>query len=82
MMKLWLLEAIRERSPWVPWYDTCFGLVVRAETEVEARAIASENGGEEIKSGAEPWMHEEYSTCIELTGDGDRGVIIRDIAEA
>ena len=29
-----------------------------------------------------PWLDENYSTCIELTGDGEAGMIMEDFARA
>ncbi len=78
-------------NPWDPWYDKCFGFIVRAESEAEARAIANsnaweENSGEflgvEIAKTRTPWLDENYSTCIELTADGEAGIIMQDIASA
>lgn len=75
-VKLWLLRPISvEGEPWKPWYDKCFGMVVRAESEHAAREIATANGAEESdRNGWGP----EWSTCVELTADGDRGVVIAD----
>lgn len=50
-MKLWLLKAREDlplkNDPWEPWYDKVFTMVVRAETEEEARRVGDENAGEE-----------------------------------
>ena len=79
-MKLWLLSPIEnlQDSPWEPWYDKVFGFVIRAETEMEARRIADENYGDENFEGSKPWLHSEFSTCIELTPDGESELILRD----
>ena len=78
-------------NPWEPWYDKSFGFIVRAETEAEARKIANENAGYENRgeflsnktsNTKTPWLDEKYSTCIELTGDGEAGVIMEDFARA
>lgn len=92
-MRLWLLRPregftdknLSVESPWSPWYDKVFGFVVRAETEAEARAVASEEGGDENRevSGARyPWIDPHYSTCEPLTDEGEPGLVIRDFAAA
>jgi hypothetical protein len=80
-MKLWLLKPLSEK-PWVPWYDKCFGMVVRAATEPEARRWASMYGGDE---GEEPWLNPSDSTCVELLADyhgAEPGPILIDIHSA
>jgi hypothetical protein len=95
-MKLWLLEAKdvgfpEGENPWNPWYDKCFGFVVRAETEEEARGIAHENAGDENRgeflsqktaNTKGPWKDARYSTCVELTADGERGMVLQDFHAA
>jgi hypothetical protein len=51
-MKIWLLKPAvsgndPSTNPWEPWYDCVFGMVVRAETEAEARQFAAEQAGAE-----------------------------------
>jgi len=80
-MKLWLLKYINglpiDDDPWEPWYDKNFGFVIRAETEHSARKIASgEHGAEDAKA----WTEDKYSTCEELTPNGEEGSIICDFA--
>jgi hypothetical protein len=81
-MKLWILKANEDLSgeddPWDPWYDKSHGFVIRAEDETRAREIAQENGGDESEYGQTPWLQSKLSSCIELMGDGDEGVIIVD----
>jgi hypothetical protein len=67
-MKLWLLESKREYD-----YDTYDSFVVRAESEQLARLFASGNAGDE---GKHTWLDSEFSTCTELTIDGETGVIL------
>jgi len=93
-MKLWLLRPVdnltREDNPWEPWYDKAFGFVVRAETEEDAREMANKCGGDETgkaqrvvyRTGGDPWLYPKYSTCIELTAEGESDVIITDFASA
>ena len=86
-MKLWLLlpvDGLNDlNNPWEPWYDKAFGFVVRAESELEAREMASRSGGDEVERGLpNPWEEPSLSTCVELTADGECGVVMRDFAAA
>lgn len=89
-MKIWLLRPILQDSESCPWndrYDKCFGMVVRAETEQEARELAQSKGWDEtllledfhIKGECPAWTDHSLSTCVELDGSGDATVIIWDI---
>lgn len=91
-MKLWLLRPIENEhidyvsQPINFGYDCTFGFVIRAETEQDARAIAQENGSWETsiwvngsRSQVYPaWTDPTLSTCVELTADGESGVVIED----
>lgn len=100
-MKLYLLEPVKnlpkKDSPWEPWYDKCFGMVIRAYNEEEARLLAdgegeSENDGwstdystvptKVIRKSLQPWLDNKYSTCIELIPEGEKEVIIKNVANA
>lgn len=75
-MKLWLLRPIDDRNgPWEPWYDKCFGFVIRADSEEEARRMAELDSGAEV-TGA--WSLAKWSSCVELTATGDAEVVIKD----
>jgi hypothetical protein len=78
-MKLWLLRPKEGRSHWEPWYDKAFGFVVRANSETEARKLASGDAGDE---GEEAWLLQQLSTCVELTADGEAGIIMLDFHSA
>ena len=82
-MRLWLLRPCEllpdQYSPWSPWYDKNFGYVIRAETEARARQMAQDNAADE---GGSAWIDPRYSSCVELTSDGDEAVIIIDHAAA
>ena len=82
-------------NPWEPWYEKAFGFVIRAETEEDARKIAHENAGHENDgefklpqmSHAEhrwntttPWLDAKYTSCTELSAEGEAGVLMRDFA--
>lgn len=70
-------------------YDTYDGFVVRAESEQAARAIAQENGADEIReyrfSGTHRashcykdfWTNSEHSSCVPIDSAPDeKGVIL------
>ena len=88
-MNLYLLKNREDLEPpddpWEPWYDKCFGFVVAATSEEEARrtALESEETGDEVyvrsqsgthfrreNSGPHAWLEAKYSTC-ELVGVTD-----------
>ena len=80
-MKLWILEpteAGRKRY-WTPWYDKCFAMVVRAETESDARELAALDAQDE---GGPVWRDPDSSTCVPLTDAGEPGVIMQDVHHA
>lgn len=85
-MKLFILRPVEgldaADNPWSPWYDKCFGFIIRAETEAEARKIAHENGYDENMYSCSPWLNKKYSTCTELTNYGEAGIIMLDVASA
>ena len=72
-MKLWLLT--RKETEASPIYDCADGFVIRAETEAQAREIASTSAGDE-KAGT--WLSADGSSCEELTTDGPPTVVLRD----
>ena len=83
-MKLWILRPQEnlpaDDDPWIPWYDKCFGMVIRAKNEETARARAHGVSGSERHEheNVAPWLEEKYSSCKELTGRGDEEVILLD----
>ncbi len=91
-MKLWLLRPVIESGLWDPWYDKAFGFVVRAKTEKQARKMAEKQSGDESRHHytadkavvpmKQAWIDPSYSTCVELTADGDSGVVICDFRYA
>ena len=86
-MKLWLLRPKEDlpdkNNPWEPGFDCCFGFVVRAKTESDARGMVYGNTGDEREyKGACPWSNPWLSTCVELTAKGPTGIIIRDFRSA
>ena len=94
-MKLYILSAREDLkdgdNPWDPWYDKMFNIVVRAETEIEARKIAQKDSADEsrgeflggkISNTTAPWLDSKYSICDELTSNGESGTIIVDVSQA
>ena len=81
-MKLWLLrpreDLPRRNNPWDPPYDKKHGFVIRADTEQQARELAHHRGEDENRSTLSPWLLAKYSTCTELTHDGETEVILED----
>lgn len=77
-MKLWILESIEHcplPDPWNFPYDVAIGFVVRAETEQQARELATSQAGDE---GKKAWLDPKYTTCKSLSSVGDPEVILRD----
>lgn len=83
-MKLWILLPVlglpHGDNPWEIWYDKSDGFIVRAATPEQAREIAQNASKfEHDQSPArhrQPWMDPRYSTCTELTQDGNPGVVM------
>ncbi len=80
---LWLLrpkEDLPENDdPWEPWFDKVFGFVIRADSEMEARVIANGNAGDEnYEKVSKPWLEAKYSTCEQLSQDGQKKMILCD----
>ncbi len=75
-MNLYILKPVEH---WVPWYDKCFGVIVRADTERKARELASEQHGDE---GPEVWLNSEKTTCEYLMAEGEQEVIMINFAAA
>jgi hypothetical protein len=85
-VKLWLLKPRdglpTTDNPWEPWYDKPFGHVIRAETESDARRLASEDAGEWAKEMQRAWLDPSLSTCVELLPDGPPKVVLTDFRSA
>lgn len=78
-MKLWIASKREDlpgdNDPWrVPW-DTTQSVVVRAETETEARSLANSAAGDETRERIDAWTNPQYSTCTEITMVGPPEVI-------
>lgn len=80
---IWLLRPIDDNAgPWNPWYDRCFGFVVRANSEQEARLATEAQGGAEQRNHTNPWLDQALTTCIPLNLEGPTEVIMTDVANA
>lgn len=79
MAKIWLVTAKScenmEDDPWD--YDCYWGGVVRADNENEARKMMDKNGADENWQ-IRPWLDKNYSSCKEITIDGEKEIILRD----
>ena len=91
---LWLLQPKnnlkKDDNPWDPWFDKCFGFVIRAKDEKSAREFADANAGEENRGGflrkraitIHPWLDANYTICAQLIAEGKEGIIIKDKRQA
>jgi hypothetical protein len=84
---LWLLRPKEGISPdpWQPWYNRCFGMVIRAGSEAEARMLIEKYTGSEFSpygNGKNPWLSSDTSTCVPLDADGPDEVIMTDVESA
>ena len=71
-------ETTDEPDPWQPWYDKCFGMVIRAETETQARVVAQEAAKDETTISPvhhnvdkrvrdrKVWTDESLTICIPI----------------
>ena len=63
----WILYPRDDRDtgdkpdPWEPWYDCCFKMVVRAESETEAREIAQAHAKSEKRISPVHHDHESVT---------------------
>jgi hypothetical protein len=87
MKNIYLLEPTQaaldmEYGPWNPWYDKCFGMVIKAYNEAAARAIAQGNAGDEghewVKQrNGNVWMDNALTKCEKIgVADDDAGDLI------
>lgn len=71
-MKLWLLTAFNADDL---GYDTNRGFVIRGVSEAHARALAANSAADE---GVDVWENPHKSLCVELSVEGDVGIVISD----
>jgi hypothetical protein len=70
--QLFILERKAEK------HDEMRGIIIRARTEAEARAIASDSARDE---GRITWLDSELSTCKPLTYEGETGFVLSDVLD-
>jgi hypothetical protein len=58
-------------------YDQTSAMVVRADSEREARQVASKFAWQDNVRGGRDFLEPTHSLCLELTVDGPKGVIIQ-----
>lgn len=82
-MKLWILERRKDLpaidNPWRRLVDVNLSVIVRAYTEGQARNLAQDSAGAESGPGCnrhEVWLDNTYTTCKELTTDGEAEVVL------
>ena len=71
-MNLYLLQRIEDDGNIYDCYD---GHVIRANSEAEARLMASKVSADE---GSNTWLEPSSSTCIEIIPDGKVEIILSD----
>lgn len=69
-MKVYFLNRLGELE-----YDVAEGFIVLADSEKEARALASRQHGDE---GPATWTSSKLSTCEEVRLSGEPRVLLRD----
>lgn len=78
-LRLWLLRPVGYPKPtypaWDTWYDRCFGMVVVAYDEAQARDIAWRFAGVE---GIEVWRDPEVTTCTSSFTYSEPSLVLRD----
>lgn len=77
-MKLWLLKARDDLqpgdNPWASPYDKPVEFVVRAVSEDRARQLADGERG--VMLDVPAFLDPKYSTCTELSSDGNEAVVL------
>lgn len=74
-MKLWYLENLKAKEAKIVYYDTNYGIVVRASCPINARKIAARHAEDE---GHDLWLDIALSSCKQLKYEGKPGVVIVD----
>ncbi len=70
-MHFWKLSQVKDRDS----REYAHTMIVRAETEKEARILAQAN--ERInRDGEIAWIFPEFATCEALSIDGEEGIIL------
>jgi hypothetical protein len=87
--KIWILaprdDLPSDDDPWEPRFDKCFGLIVEAGTEDEARAIANTScvcSDETTLRDRRVFLDPKYTTCVELRPIGKSRLVMADFKPA
>lgn len=63
-MNIYLLKANYDNSYWDDWFNKCFGMVIVADSEEAARALATK---EDSSENIAIWQDTAFTTC-EMVG--------------
>ncbi|SDJ24272.1 hypothetical protein SAMN04487867_12972 [Vreelandella titanicae] len=75
-MKIFILKLI---PPFNPGYDVTQGLLIRAESEGDARAMADQKTRAEYgRPRHRPWMDTRLASCAEMTSEGAAEIVMMD----
>lgn len=80
-MKNFILKLI---PPFNPGYDVTQGLLIRAECEGDARAMADQKTRAEYEDNSDwrprhrPWMDTRLASCAEMTSEGAAEIVMVD----
>lgn len=78
MMKLYMLKPIKQDAGPFYGYDVVTAMIVRAKSAAIARNVASRYAQDEAQRiGVNPWLHQQYTTCEELTTEGGELVLLQ-----
>lgn len=87
--KLWILgpreDLAANDNPWEPWFDKCFGVIVEATGEDDARRIAHANcvaTDETTLRDRRVFLDSKYTDCRELRPIGEERLIMADFRGA
>ncbi len=78
--KLWKLSRVTgvnlENDPWKGSGDMNHSVIVRTYTEREARMEATRVGKGEVLNMANVWKDNKFTSCVELSNEGNDGVVM------
>lgn len=72
-MKLFKLYCVED-----PGWDCNHGFVIRAEDEQAARSLAQTHMSDESWASKELWLDPKFSTCEEISLEGESEIILND----
>ncbi|OWV29802.1 hypothetical protein JI62_10080 [Halomonas campaniensis] len=80
-MKIFILNLVQ---PFNPGHDVTQGMLIRAESEGDARAMADQKTCAEYENNGDwrprrrPWIDTRLTSCAEMTSEGAAGIIMVD----